>query len=108
MKKVFFVILSGILMTNVASACAPSYQTEQVVVTEQITVVENTYSAPRVHNVVVRRPYVSHVAEPVRVKTHTEIIDHYQVYQPVTVYQPVGTQIQRRVIPATNCHKCHF
>ena len=108
MKKMFFVVLSGILMANVAVACAPSYQTEQVVVTEQVTVVENFYPAPRVHNVVVRRPYVSRVAEPVRVKTHTEIIDHYQVYQPVTVYQPVGTQIQRRVVPAAGCHHCDF
>ena len=37
-------------------------------------------------------------AQPVRVKTHTEIIDHYQVYQPVTIYKPMGTEIQRRVI----------
>lgn len=107
MKKVFFVILSGILMFDAAIAGVSYTQTEQVVVTEQITVVENTYSAPRVRNVVVR-PCANRVAEPVRVKTHTEVIDHYQVYQPVTVYKPMGTQIQRRVIPATNCHKCHF
>ena len=108
MKKMFFVVLSGILMFDAAIAGVSYTQTDQVVVTEQITVVENTYSAPRVHNVVVRRPYMGRVAEPVRVKTHTEIIDHYQVYQPVTVYQPVGAQIQRRVVPVSSCYHCDF
>ncbi|MBO5947105.1 MAG: hypothetical protein J6Q44_03105 [Alphaproteobacteria bacterium] len=37
-------------------------------------------------------------AQPVRVKTHTEVIDHYQVYQPVTIYKPMGTEIQRRIV----------
>lgn len=37
-------------------------------------------------------------AQPLRVKTHTEIIDHYQVYQPVVVYKPMGTEIQRRIV----------
>ncbi|MBR3930436.1 MAG: hypothetical protein IKJ62_02545 [Alphaproteobacteria bacterium] len=46
--------------------------------------------------------------QPVRVKTHTEVIEHYQVYQPVTIYQPMGTQIQRRVVPAKPCNKCGF
>ena len=44
--------------------------------------------------------------QPVRVKTHTEVIDHYQVYQPVTVYKPMGTEIQRRIVPAKSCDKC--
>ena len=52
------------------------------------------------------RPCAQKVAEPVRVKTHTEVIDHYQVYQPVTVYKPMGTQIQRRVVPVVHCNKC--
>lgn len=46
-------------------------------------------------------------AQPVRVKTHTEVIDHYQVFQPVTVYKPMGTEIQRRVVPVKNCNKCY-
>lgn len=45
-------------------------------------------------------------AQPVRVKTHSEVIDYYQVYQPVTVYKPMGTQIQRRIVPAHPCNKC--
>lgn len=46
------------------------------------------------------------VAAPVRVKTHTEVIEHYQVYQPVTVYKPMGTEIQRRIVPVKRCDKC--
>lgn len=36
--------------------------------------------------------------QPVKVKTHTEVIDHYQIYQPVTVYKPAGTCTTRRII----------
>lgn len=46
-------------------------------------------------------------SQPVRVKTHTEVIDHYQVYQPVTVYKPMGTQVQRRVVPVKSCNGCN-
>lgn len=46
-------------------------------------------------------------AEPVRVKTHTEVIDHYQVYQPVTVYQPVGTYTERRIVETPRCNRCN-
>lgn len=35
---------------------------------------------------------------PVRVKKYTEVIDHYQEYQPVVQYVPVGTHTTRRVI----------
>lgn len=35
---------------------------------------------------------------PVAVKTHTEIIDHYQVYQPVVEYVPAGTYTRRRMV----------
>lgn len=44
--------------------------------------------------------------QPVRVKTHTEVIDHYQVFQPVTVYQPMGVQVERRVVPVGSCNRC--
>ncbi|MDE6571304.1 MAG: hypothetical protein K2L95_03770 [Alphaproteobacteria bacterium] len=55
----------------------------------------------------VRRPCPHKSGEPVHVKTHTEIIDHYQMYQPVTVYEPAGTYSRRRVeyqpAPCTRC-----
>lgn len=48
-------------------------------------------------------------AKPVRVKTHTEVIDHYQVYRPVTVYQPAGTYAERRVVKRQQpCSRCGF
>lgn len=46
-------------------------------------------------------------AQPVRVKTHTEVIDHYAVYRPVTVYEPVGTYAERRVVRNNTCHSCN-
>ncbi len=45
-------------------------------------------------------------AQPVRVKTHTEVIDHYQVYRPVTVYEPAGVYSERRVVRNT-CNRCN-
>lgn len=41
---------------------------------------------------------------PIRVKTYTEVIDHYQVYQPVITYKPAGTYTTRRYIDAKNPH----
>ena len=41
---------------------------------------------------------------PVRVKTYTEVIDHYQVYQPVVTYKPVGSYSTRRFINAPDPH----
>lgn len=35
---------------------------------------------------------------PIRVKKYTEVIDHYQEYQPVVQYVPAGTHTTRRVI----------
>lgn len=101
MKKVFFIFLSGIIMAGTALAGVKYTETETV------TIVERFYNAPRARNVT-PRPCKRKVAEPVRVKTHTEVIDHYQVYQPVTTYKPVGTEIQRRVVPAKTCNKFNF
>ena len=41
---------------------------------------------------------------PVRVKTYTEVIDHYQVYEPVVSYKPAGTYTTRRFVEAPNPH----
>lgn len=37
-------------------------------------------------------------AKPVKVKTYTEVINHYQVYKPVTKYVPAGTFSTRRIV----------
>ncbi len=39
---------------------------------------------------------------PVRIKTYSEVIDHYQVYQPVITYKPAGTYTTRRYIDNPN------
>jgi len=49
------------------------------------------------------RPCAHNCGAPVRVKTHSEVIDHYQVYQPVVVYQPAGTYSERRVVQTNPC-----
>lgn len=41
---------------------------------------------------------------PVRVKTYSEVIDHYQIYEPVVTYKPTGTYSTRRYIDAPNPH----
>ncbi len=101
MQKLVFIVLALVLISGVANADVKYTETETV------TVVERFYNVPRARNVT-PRPCKRQVAEPVRVKTHTEVIDHYQVYQPVTTYKPVGTEIQRRVVPAKTCNKCNF
>lgn len=35
---------------------------------------------------------------PIRVKQYTEVIDHYQEYQPVVQYVPAGTHTTRRIV----------
>lgn len=37
-------------------------------------------------------------AKPIKVKTYTEVIDHYQVYKPVTKYVPAGTISTHRIV----------
>ncbi len=45
---------------------------------------------------------------PIRVKTYTEVIDHYQVYEPVITYKPAGTYTTRRYVQSPNprCGTC--
>ncbi len=101
--------------------CAAAFADVRYTETEIVTTWENVdivveapaqpqrfYSSRDVARVNARPCMRQPVAQPVRVKTHTEVIDHYQVFQPVTVYRPIGTQIQRRVVPVKNCNKCAY
>ena len=100
MQKIMLAVLVCCACPGVA--CADVKYTE----TENVTIVERFYVVPEDNRRVIPRPCVRKAAEPVRVKTHTEIIDHYQVYQPVTIYRPMGIEIQRKVVPAESCGKC--
>ena len=57
-------------------------------------------------------PCARNCGTPISVKTHTEVIDHYQMYQPVTVYQPAGTYAQRRIVqnaqPCQRANRCGY
>lgn len=56
----------------------------------------------------VARPCPHSGGNPVRVKSYSEVIDHYQVYQPVVVYQPAGEQVERRIVAQPKpCHRCN-
>lgn len=73
------------------------------------TVSTATTTRPAARRVVVgRRPRPCNraaiAAEPVAVKTHTEVIEHYQVYQPIVEYVPAGTYTHRHVV--TSVHSC--
>ena len=111
MKKIFCAgVISALICGNVM-ADGVYVETETVTTWENVDVVVEAAAQPRRYysSRDVRpmpRPCAKKVADPVRVKTHTEVIDHYQVYQPVTVYKPMGTQIQRRVVPVVHCNKC--
>ncbi len=97
MKTILFAVLS--VMTVFGAAVAGKYTETETITTVEVWTIENV---PHGY-VVPRKKCENKSAQPVRVKTHTEVIDHYQVYQPVTIYKPVGTQVQRRVIPANKC-----
>lgn len=110
MKKILFASFVSIALVTPAVADGIVTETETVTTVE---VVKYNFNAPRyVSSAQVmpcKKPYAKRVAAPVRVKTHTEIVDHYQLYQPVTVYKPMGKHVERRIVPATKpCGKCSF
>ena len=108
MKKLFLASFFVMIFTVPAFADGVVTETETVTTVE---VVEYNYNAPRYVSsaqvVPHKRPCAKRNA-PVRVKTHTEVIDHYQLYQPVTIYQPMGRVSTRRIIRAPQvCNKCY-
>lgn len=104
MKKIMLVGL--LAMFAVSPVMADGVYTE----TETVTTWERVSACPKAirYNTVrdVKPCARKQAAKPVRIKTHTEVINHYQVYQPVTVYRPMGTQIERQIVPAKTCNKC--
>ena len=119
MKKILFAGMFSVWVFGTAYASDNIYtETETTTTWETVTIEQTAPSAVRYASsadvkpcrpscntcggCVKRGPSV----KPVRVKTHTEVIDHYQVYQPVTVYQPAGTYTERRMVPVKSCNKC--
>jgi len=94
MKKVMLsAIFAGIMGTAVASDggywsySSPDYYPER-----------GSYYPVRDANPAYNVPCQKNCGTPVRVKTHTEVIEHYQVYQPVLIYKPVGTMTESRIV----------
>ena len=103
MKKT---IVSGLIA---ASLAAPAFASDGGIYNETYTTNTNTVVVEEAAPVQVRRVAVAArpCAQPVRVKTYTEVIDHYQVYRPVTVYQPAGSYSERRVVRNNRCNRCN-
>ena len=105
MKKT---ILSGLIAASLTASAFASdggiYSDTETYTNHTNTVVVEEAAPVQVRRVAVApRP----CAQPVRIKTHTEVIDHYQVYRPVTVYQPAGTYSERRVVRNNRCGRCN-
>lgn len=119
MKKTLFATLFGTIACCAAMASDGGVYTE--VETRNNSVRFNydaeTYYVAAPERPVARRAIVAQrpcgcapkvvAADPVTVKTHTEVIDHYQVYQPVVKYVPAGTYSERRVIETPRCNRCN-
>lgn len=43
----------------------------------------------------------------IRIKDYTEVIEHYQVFEPVTIYKPVGTYSERHIVEP-RCSRCGY
>jgi len=124
MKKIIlFGIFAGFVCAGAYASDGVYTETETINTYETITI--NTvkyYDVAPVHNVRVRpcraassidlsrncggcaTKLAAKKLAPVRVKTYTEVIDHYQVYEPVVSYKPAGTYTTRRYVQAPNPH----
>ncbi len=121
MKIAFLSILAAVTLAGAANASdigyteTETYTNREVINVETITFTDGTYKAPCAHkcgcahksslDVARARPCAkAPKLEPVRVKTHTEVIDHYTVYEPVVTYRAAGTYAHRRIVPT--CNRC--
>ena len=109
MKKTLLAGVVASLVSGAAMADCKYTETEVVTVVEQVEIVKTNHRFNRPIKKFRPCPKKQQkMAEPIRLKTHTEVIEHYQVLQPVTVYKPVGTEVKRYIVPAKTCDKCSF
>ena len=107
MKKTILTGLFGALVATCACASDGGVYSETETYTNHIrynTAAAVSYAEPTRATVAYT---CNSCAQPVRVKTHTEVVDHYQVYRPVTVYEPAGVYSERRVIRNNGCNRCN-
>ena len=105
MKKTLLTSVFAAMVASVAVASDGGLYSETETYKTSVRYNNNavTYAAPAQRTVVASAP----CATPVRVKTHTEVIDHYQVYRPVTVYEPAGEYAERRIVRNAPCGRCN-
>ena len=103
MKKTILTGLFGAFVATCAFASDGGVYSETETYTNHVRYNTNTvnYAEPAPRATVAYT--CNSCAQPVRVKTHTELVDHYQVYRPVTVYEPAGVYSERRVIRNPGC-----
>lgn len=109
MRKYLFAGVCACFVSGVAVADCKYMETENVTVIEEFDFVQTNHKFNR--PIKKYRPVVKKqqkLAEPVKLKTHTEVVEYYQVLQPVTVYKPIGTEVKRYVVPARHCDRCEM
>jgi hypothetical protein len=110
MKKTILTGLFGAFVATCAVASDGGVYSETETFTNSVRYNTNTvtYAEPAQERVAYTYANTCNsCAQPVRVKTHTEVVDHYQVYRPVTVYEPAGVYSERRVIRNNTCGSCN-
>lgn len=106
MKKTILTGLFGAFVATCAFASDGGVYSETETYTNRVRYNTNTvtYAEPVRETVAYT---CNSCAQPVRVKAYTEVVDHYQVYRPVTVYEPAGVYSERRVIRNNGCGRCN-
>lgn len=110
MKKTILTGLFGAFVATCAFASDGGVYSETETYTNRVRYNTNTVTSAEPARETVAYTYANtcnSCAQPVRVKTHTEVVDHYQVYRPVTVYEPAGVYSERRVIRNPGCGRCN-
>lgn len=107
MKKTLLSSLLAMLVATAANASDGGVYQETETITSRVrynTTVATVAVQPQCGyianvNCAMRTPRAVAVSSaPVRVKTHTEVIDHYRLYRPVVTYVPAGNYSERRIV----------
>lgn len=116
MKIVFLSVLAAVTLAGAANASdmgyteTETYTNHEIINVETVTYTDGAYVQPakkacaHKSSLDVKRPCATAAQQldPVHVKTFTEVIDHYTVYEPVVTYRAAGTYAHRRIVPTRN------
>lgn len=117
MKKTFLTaVIAGLICGGAYASDGGVYTDVEQYATQEVFRTDTVVEAPAPRRIVAKptprraAPCARMAGEPVAVKTHTEVIDHYQTYQPVVSYVPAGEYSTRRVVqsPRPRCSRCGY